>query len=163
MDTWEERIDAVWAASGTLTDDELVEAIDAIAAERGPEDARAEFERGGARDSAGREAEAVVLYRRALERGLDDEHRPQAVIQLASSLRNIGEYDEALALLDAEERAHPDSRYRDAVAVVKSLVLASSGSPARGLSVALLALIPHLPQYHRSMTAYAHEIVDRDT
>lgn len=164
MDTWEERIEAVWtAASGELVGDEVIALIDAIAAERGADDARAEFERAGARDSAGREAEAVELYRRALELGLDDQHRPQAVIQLASSLRNIGEFDQALALLEEEERTHPYSPYHEAVAVVKALVLASSGAPARGLSVALLALIPHLPRYHRSMTAYAYEIADRDT
>ncbi|WP_442922843.1 tetratricopeptide repeat protein [Microbacterium sp. CCH5-D1] len=29
--------------------------------------------------------------------------------------------------------------------------------------MALLALVPHLPRYHRSMTAYAHEIADADT
>ena len=29
--------------------------------------------------------------------------------------------------------------------------------------VALLALVPHLPRYHRSMTAYAREIADADT
>ncbi|MBX4293785.1 tetratricopeptide repeat protein [Mycobacterium tuberculosis] len=31
------------------------------------------------------------------------------------------------------------------------------------MSVALLALVPHLPRYHRSMTAYAREIADADT
>ncbi|MFB7252297.1 tetratricopeptide repeat protein [Microbacterium sp. NPDC056234] len=164
MSTWEERIEAVWAAaSGEVVGAEIIARIDAIAAERGPDDGRAVFERAGARDSAGREAEAVDLYRRALALGLDEEHRPQAVIQLASSLRNVGELDEALALVVAEAQEHPDSPYRDAVAVVHALVLASSGLPARGLSVALLALVPHLPRYHRSMTAYAHEIADHDT
>ncbi|WP_217184273.1 tetratricopeptide repeat protein [Streptomyces sp. AC495_CC817] len=161
---WEERIDAVWAeASGEMVGDEVIARIDAIAAERGPGDARAEFERAGARDSAGREAEAVELYRRALELGLDDEHRPQAVIQLASSLRNLGEYDEALALLHRERELSAGGVYGDAVAVVEALVHASAGRPAKGLSVAILALVPHLPRYHRSMTAYAHDIADADT
>ncbi|HZU93230.1 MAG TPA: tetratricopeptide repeat protein [Microbacterium sp.] len=48
------------------------------------------------------------------------------------------------------------------MAAVHALVLASAGQPARGLSVALLALVPHLPRYHRSMTAYAHDIADAD-
>ena len=46
---------------------------------------------------------------------------------------------------------------------ISALVLASAGRPHEGLSVALLALVPHLPRYHRSMTAYAHEIAQRDT
>jgi tetratricopeptide (TPR) repeat protein len=160
---WDERIDEVWAdATGEEVGDEIIARIDALAAERGADDARAEFERAGARDSAGRPAEAVVLYQRALELGLDEEHRPQAVIQLASSLRNLGEFDQALDVIRAEEELAADGPYRDAVAAVHALVLASAGQPARGLSVALLALVPHLPRYHRSMTAYAHDIADAD-
>ncbi|WP_102192662.1 tetratricopeptide repeat protein [Microbacterium aurantiacum] len=159
MTSWEERIDAVWAdAAGGAVDDEVIERIDALAAERGTDDARAEFERAGARDSAGRPEEAVALYRRALELGLDEEHRPQAVIQLASSLRNLGENEEALALITAEQDNAKDSPYGDAIAAMHALVLASSGRPTEGLSVALLALVPHLPRYHRSMTAYAREL-----
>lgn len=161
---WEERIDAVWAdASGEEVGEETIARIDALAAERGADDARAEFERAGARDSAGLPGDAVPLYKRALELGLDEEHRPQAVIQLASSLRNLGRYDEALEVIRAEEPLSADGPYRDAVAAVHALVLASAGRPAQGLSVALLALVPHLPRYHRSMTAYAHDIADADT
>lgn len=164
MKTWDERIDEVWDdATGEEVGDDTIARIDALAAERGPDDARAEFERGGARDSAGRPAEAVVLYRRALALGLDEEHRPQCVIQMASSLRNLGEYDDALAVIRAEEELSADGPYRDAIACVHALILASAGRPAQGLSVALLALVPHLPRYRRSMTAYAREIADADT
>lgn len=163
MATWDERVAAVWEqAAGQLVDDEVIARIDALASERGEHDARAVFERAGARDSAGRENEAIALYRRALELGLDDEHRPQAVVQLASSLRNVGEYAQALALTEHEQQAHPESPYHEAVAVIQALTLASAGQPARGLSVALLALVPHLPRYHRSMSAYANEIAASD-
>lgn len=91
MSAWDDRVEQVWAeATGDEVGDDTIARIDALAAERGPDDARAEFERAGARDSAGRPAEAVELYRRALALGLDEEHRPQCVIQLASSLRNLG-------------------------------------------------------------------------
>jgi tetratricopeptide (TPR) repeat protein len=164
MKTWDERIDEVWDdATGEEVGDDTIARIDALAAERGPDDGRAEFERAGARDSAGRPAEAVELYRRALALGLDEDHRPQCVIQMASSLRNLGEYDEALAVIRAEEELSADGPYRDAIASVHALILASAGRPAQGLSVALLALVPHLPRYHRSMTAYAREIADADT
>lgn len=163
MKTWDERVDEVWAeASGDEVGDDTIARIDALAAERGVDDARAQFERGGARDSAGRPAEAVELYRHALALGLDEEHRPQCVIQLASSLRNLGEFDDALSVIRVEEELSADGPYRDAVATVHALILASSGRPAQGLSVALLALVPHLPRYHRSMTAYAHEIAELD-
>ena len=163
MNDWQERIDAVWdAAAGGLVDDEVIARIDAIAAERGPDDAEAAFERAGARDSAGRPDEAVPLYRRALEIGLDDDRRAQATIQLASSLRNLGDVHGALELIEAERAAHPESVYRDASAALHALTLASAGEPERGLGVAILALVPHMPRYHRSMTAYAHEIAGDD-
>lgn len=94
---------------------------------------------------------------------MDAEHEPQAIIQLASSLRNIDATDEAVALLEKAHQDAADSPYRDAIAAFYALALASSGAPRHGLSVALLALVPHLPRYHRSVTAYAREIVERDT
>ncbi|MDQ4213021.1 tetratricopeptide repeat protein [Microbacterium sp. ASV81] len=159
MDDWQERIGAVWeAAAGGLVDDEVIARIDALAAERDPGDAEALFERAGARDSAGRPDEAVPLYRLALERGLDDDRRAQATIQLASSLRNLGDVEGALELISAEHAADPDSPYRDAIAAMHALALASAGRPERGLEVAILALVPHMPRYHRSMTAYARAL-----
>lgn len=163
MKSWEDRIAEVWDdAANDLVDDEMIKRIDALAAERGSDDARAEFERAGARDSAGRPRAAIVLYRRALELGLDAEHEPQAVIQLASSLRNVGETSEAIALLETAQQDAADSPYREAIAAFRALALASAGAPHKALSVALLALVPHLPRYHRSLTAYAQEIGDRD-
>lgn len=164
MKTWEERIDDVWdAAANAPVDDDVIARIDTIAAERGAGDARAEFERAGARDSAGRPHEAIALYRRALDLGLDDEHEVQAIIQLASSLRNVGQTGEAIALLERASEDAVDSPYRDAIAAFHALALASSGAPHRALSRALLALVPHLRRYRRSVTAYALEIGERDT
>ncbi|WP_173924204.1 tetratricopeptide repeat protein [Agromyces sp. Marseille-P2726] len=162
-DDWERRIAEVWEeAAGSPVDDELITRIDEIAAERGDSDARAVFERAGARDSAGRPDQAVPLYRRALELGLDDEHRPQAVVQLASSVRNLGDVAEALRLIEHEHRDHPDAPYRDEVAAFLALALVSAGDARRGASIALTALAPHLRRYTRSMTAYAAELVSGD-
>ena len=50
MKTWDERIDEVWDdASGEEVGEETIARIDALAAERGLDDARAQFERAGAR------------------------------------------------------------------------------------------------------------------
>ena len=161
MDTWRERIDAVWnEASGTMVDDELIARIDAIAAERGDDDAEAVFERAGARDSAGRPDEAVPLYERALSLGLDDELRPQAIVQLASSVRNLGDVPRALALLEQELRDHPEAPFRDEVAAFLALALVSSGDARRAASVALLSLAPHLRRYTRSVTNFARDLLD---
>jgi tetratricopeptide (TPR) repeat protein len=157
-DTWDDRISAIWA-DDTLDEDETIDAIDAVAAERPRDDPRALFERAGARDSAGREADAESLYRRALAGGLDDEHRPQAVIQLASTIRNLGKTDEALRILRDEYERDAASPFHDAAAAFYALALSSAGREREALAIALTALAPHLPRYTRSVTGYARELV----
>ena len=110
----------------------MIERIDALAAERDADDARALFERAGARDSAGLEAEAEPLYRRALARGLDDDHRAQAVIQLASTLRNLGRIDEASAA-SRRVRTRAGRTLHDAAAAFYALALVSAATPCRGI------------------------------
>ena len=157
--TWNDRIDAVWQ-DDSLSDDERIERIDALAAERGDADARAMFERAGARDSAGIETEAEPLYRQALDAGLDDEHHTRAVIQLASTLRNLGQTAEALGMLRAEYDRGPSAPLHDAAAAFYALALASDGDPVAAASIALKALAPHLPRYNRSVAAYADDLRD---
>ncbi|KTR95014.1 hypothetical protein NS220_07335 [Microbacterium testaceum] len=159
MDDWQERVDAVWADEA-LAPDDVIERIDALASERPVDDAVALFERAGARDSAGIEDEAEVLYRRALALGLDDERRTQATIQLASTIRNLGKTEESLAMLRTEYEREPRGSLHDAAAAFYALALVSSGEPERAASIALQALAPHLPRYTRSVTGYAREIAD---
>ncbi|KQX08387.1 hypothetical protein ASC59_02560 [Leifsonia sp. Root1293] len=157
-DDWDARIDAVWAAADELGDDAVIQRIDALAAERGGDDARSAFEMAGARDSAGLEADAALLYRRAIALGLDEVHRPQAVIQLASTLRNLGEVEESIRMLETERTEHPESPLDDAAAAFLALALATAGNAERAASVALSALAPHLQLYTRSVRAYAAEL-----
>lgn len=154
---WQSRVDAVWADVG-LTDDERIAAIDALASELPAADARGLFERAGAHDAAGAEAEAEPLYRAALEAGLDEERRPQAVIQLASTLRNLGRSDEAVALLRTEIDREPASPLRDEAAAFLSLALATGGDALGAASVALLTLAPHLRRYRGAVTRYAEDL-----
>lgn len=158
MDSWQERVDTVWA-DDALSDEERIDRIDRLAAERPAGDAIALFERAGARDSAGLEAAAEPLYRAALESGLDDERRTQAVIQLASTIRNLGRVDESLALLRTEYERGAGAPLHDATAAFYALALASNGDAATATSVALKALAPHLTRYTRSVSAYADELV----
>ena len=160
MDDWQNRVDAVWA-DDTLSPEHVIERIDELATERPADDAVALFERAGARDSAGVEDEAEVLYRRALEIGLDDERRTRATIQLASTIRNLGKTEESLAMLEAEYEREPRGPLHDAAAAFYALALVSNGKPERAASIALQALAPHLPLYTRSVTGYAREIADQ--
>ena len=156
MSDWQDRVDAVWAAADDLGDVEVIRRIDALAGERPPGDPLALFERAGARDSAGLEAEAETLYREALERGLDGAERVQAHVQLASTIRNLGRAAEALQLLDAIE---PEAgELRDAVVAFRALALVDLGDARRAASEVLAALAPHLPRYGVSLSAYAREL-----
>jgi len=161
-DDWQTRVDAVWADAANLTDDELVSRIDALAAERDPGDAVALAERGGARDSTGREEEAAELYRAALAAGLDDGRRAQVVIQLASTVRNLGRPEESLELLSTEFAGQPDHPLADAATAFAALALASAGRPTEGLVAVLHALAAHLPRYQRSVNAYADDLLADD-
>ncbi len=154
MDEWQQRVDAVWD-DASLADADRIALIDALATQA-PDEARACFERAGARDSAGDEQGAEPLYRRALDLGLPEAVRAQATIQLASTLRNLGRVGESLELLAQERERGGD--LQDAASAFYALALASAGDPLRAAAIALEALAPHLPRYTRSVTAYAREL-----
>ena len=79
-----------------------------LVAELPPGDPVGPFELASAYDSTGDPARAVDGYRQALDAGLAGPRRRRAVIQLASSLRNLGQVEESVALLTAERDAGSD-------------------------------------------------------
>lgn len=155
---WEARVAAVWNDAGQLTDEAVLDAIDDLVIERGREDAAAIFEAASVRDYLGREAEAETFYRRALEIGLDDARHPQAVIQLASTLRNLGRPDEAVTLLRGWLVRHPDHALADSGRAFLALALLSAGHDREAAIVALRTLAPSLPQYATAVEEYAEAL-----
>ena len=117
----------LWASAGERTEDEVLAAAVALADERPADDPAGLFERASAYDYVGREAEAEPLYRQALAAGLAGARRPRAVIQLASTLRNLGRAAEGAELL----RAEPDfpADLADARAAFLALTLLDAGRP----------------------------------
>lgn len=81
------------------------------------------------------------------------------MIQLASSLRNLDQVAESLALLEAE-REQPSDGLDDAVSGFLALALADSAREREAVSVALAALAPHLPRYQRSLANYARALTE---
>jgi len=158
MDDWQHRVDAVWADAGRRDEDAVVAAIDALVAERPATDAIALFEAAGARDFAGREAEAEPLYREALRAGLPEPQRAQAVIQLASTLRNLGRAAESVALLREEIGAHPEHRLSGAARAFLALALHDTGDSTEALREALHVAASTLPQYGRAVASYADDL-----
>jgi hypothetical protein len=160
---WEQRVARLWDRFPEFEreerEDEFVAAVEALSAELPPEHAAGLFERGCAQDSTGRSDRAVPLYARALDVGLNGLRRRRAVIQMSSSLRNVGQAERAVELLTAERAAGSDD-LDDAVVCTLALALADTGREREGLSLALTALSGHLVRYQRSMGNYARQLVD---
>ncbi|HET9030460.1 MAG TPA: tetratricopeptide repeat protein, partial [Candidatus Aquilonibacter sp.] len=87
---WEDRVARLWESIDAHTDEQFVAEMERLAAELPQDDPRALFERACAKDSTGHSDGAVPLYDRALKAGLEGIRRRRAVIQMASSLRNLG-------------------------------------------------------------------------
>lgn len=157
---WQRRVDELWESFDDHQPQAFLAAIEALARVRPPGDGAAEFERASAFDSTGHEGQAVAHYRRGLAAGLDPVRRRRATIQLASSLRNVGEIDESVALLEAERRRGSDE-LDDAVLGFLALALADAGREHEAVALALTALAPHLPRYQRSLANYARALGDQ--
>ncbi|MFG6504528.1 tetratricopeptide repeat protein [Microbacterium sp. P05] len=156
---WESRVAALWV-DDAVDDQRRIELMSDLAG-AAPHPALGAFELGGALDSGGREAEADVQYTLATAAGLDtvDPARAaQLVVQHASTLRNLGRIEEAIAMLqDAPEHPATGSAPR----VFLALALHSAGRSDAALRVAIEAIEPTLPRYHRSVRAYAEALTER--
>jgi len=154
---WAERLGRLWDELERNDGEQFVEKMRLLVAELPEGDPRRPYEMGSAFDSTGHSDRAVPLYREALALGLDGRLRREAVIQLASSLRNLGRAKESVQLLSAE-RARGSDGLDDAVSAFLALALADCGRERDAVSVALLALTPHLTRYQRSVGNYAREL-----
>ena len=158
---WERRNAALWAAIDAHPEDGFRAAMAGLTSELPPGDPTAAFETAAAWDSTGHSDKAVPLYRAALAADVPGERRRRAVIQLASSLRNMGRPEESVALL-TQERARTSDHLDDAVTVVLALALTDVGRAREAVSLTVGALAPHLPRYQRSMANYARLLVEGD-
>ncbi|GAA4402650.1 hypothetical protein GCM10023168_13410 [Fodinibacter luteus] len=125
-----------------------------------PGDARIAYEYAGTHDSAGHDELAVPLYEEALATGLREPQRHRAQVQLASTLRNLGRLDEAVAVIDDVAARHPESL---GVAAFRALVRHDADTPTHALADLLAAVVasstdPDVVRYRRALTAYAAEL-----
>jgi hypothetical protein len=160
---WDRRMAEARESFGRedLDDAPFLLLVEQLVGELAPDHPVGLFERAGALDAVGHTALAVPLYRRALETGLTGSRRRPAVIQLASSLRVLGEAQESVTLLTAELAAGSDE-LDDAVKTVLALALADVGREREAVAIAVGALSAHLPRYRRSMAEYARLLLEPD-
>ena len=148
---------ALWNTFDDYAPDDFVAHVERLVAELPPENAIGLFERASAHDSTGHADTAVPLYRAALSASLAGRRRREATIQLASSLRNLGQAGEAATLLAAELHASSDD-LDGAVRAFLALALVDLGREREAVGISLTALAKYLPQYNRSLARYASDL-----
>jgi hypothetical protein len=159
---WEARSLALWERLDAMETSAFREEVDALADELDDGDPVAAFERGCAADSTGHPDEAVVLYEAALAAGLGGYRRRRALIQLSSSLRNLGQPERGVVMLEAERAAGTSdaevATLDDALVCTLALCLADAGRAREGVGLMVLQTAPKLPRYQRSMTYYGKDM-----
>ena len=155
---WEVRAADLWQRIDQHTPEEFVTGMDTLCAELPPGSVVGLFERGAAQDSTGRPDLAVPLYQAALDGGLGGLRRRRAVIQMASSLRNLGDAERAAELLSAELH-QPSDELDGAVRAFLALALVELGREREAVAISLLALSHYLPRYNRSLARYAQDLL----
>lgn len=85
-------------------------------------------------DALGNEREAISLYERALDNGLDGSDREAAIIGLGSSYRALGEYPKAIEVLRCGASEHPDNR---ALQVFLAMSLYNTGRHCEAMQLLL--------------------------
>lgn len=161
MNDWEARNAEAWTRIDDLPEGEFLALIEKSAAELPDGSPIGLFERGASLDSTGHSDLAVPLYEQALGLGLTGIRRRRAVIQMSSSLRNLGRSEESVRYLTAEMEAGSDE-LDDAVRGFLALALTDVGREREAVSLALRALAPHLPRYQRSLANYGRLLVEPD-
>ena len=153
---FESQIAALWQLA---EDRARIDAVSSLRASR-PGDPRLVYELAAALDAAGREREAIDLYRNALASGLREPHRHRARIQLASSLRVTGQPDLAHSLLTELSHERPGSV---AIEAFRALAAFDSGRAAEAVADLVDTLLHHAGDedslsYQRALHGYAAQL-----
>ena len=159
MSDWEERVAAFWQSADDSKIEETLAGMKSLVEELDPTNPLGLFEWASVHDFLGLEPEAIPIYKQALHSGLSGLKREKALIQLASSLRNVGKPDEAVALL---ESATFSVETEAAAKAFLALAHVDSGNASKALSIALMELYPAGGLYEKSIKFYATDLIERD-
>jgi tetratricopeptide (TPR) repeat protein len=130
---------------------------------RYPDDPRSHFEYAGVLDFQGREADAVAPYQRAQALGLSGADLPRLYVQLGRTLRNVGQFGEAVRFLAEGRQRFPDHA---AIRAFYALALVSAGRCPEA-AITLLEVMTELSSpidldgYDRALRQYTDELRER--
>ncbi|HEY8601410.1 MAG TPA: tetratricopeptide repeat protein [Thermomicrobiales bacterium] len=139
-------------------DAELQRLRDAV--EAAPADPQAAFLLACAYDGRGFEREAIPHYRRAIENGLAGDDLQMAYINLGSSHRALGEYEQAVAIWRDARSRFPENR---ALATFLAIGLHNLNEHAAAAELLLTQLAetsadPWVARYRRAILFYADKL-----
>lgn len=154
---WNARIDTFWAQADETDPAATLATMRELVNERPAGDPDAKYEWASVHDFLGMEEQAIPLYEAALAAGLSGDRLPQAVIQLGSSLRNVGRAHDAIRVLRSTPRHHLTG---DAGQAFLALALHAAGDADAALRTALTALATSLPMYSGAVTRYANDLTE---
>ncbi|MEO5634217.1 tetratricopeptide repeat protein [Gaiella sp.] len=119
--------------------------------------ARQRFDEACDHDRAGREEEAIPCYLEALELGLGDPWRQQALLGLGSSYRNMLRHADAISVLRKATAEYPDD---DALRVFLTLALWSGGREREAFELLGKVVVDNadLRGYRRAASTYFDHI-----
>lgn len=108
-------------------------------------------------DAMGMETEAVPYYEKAIELGLEGESLRGAYIGLGSTYRCIGEYNKAIATLEAGIKCYPDD---DAMKVFLSIVKYNVQSHEEAMKLLLDVAVKteNVKKYEKAITFYKEHL-----
>lgn len=135
---WESLVETGW----TYKDDRLrlIEYFTEIE-NQNPSSARAKFELANAIDYLDCETEAIPLYEEAIRMGLPTEYNAFALLQLGSSLRNVGRVSEAVEVLAKAEKRFPEY---PSISLFLGLSLYSEGKHIEAFKSVMTAMLRHV-------------------
>lgn len=131
-----------------------------LAADAAPTDPRPAFLLACAYDGRGFEREAIPYYQRAIENGLAGDDLQMAFINLGSSHRALGEYEQAVAAWSDARTRFPGNR---ALATFLALGLHNLGDHTAAAEILLTQLAettadPWITRYRRAILFYADKL-----
>jgi tetratricopeptide (TPR) repeat protein len=155
---WDQRCVELWLQINDLDEVEFGDRHRALLGELQEHSPVVAFEQAALHDSFGRPDLAIPLYEAAIAESVPGERRRRAVIQMASSHRNMGNPERAVELL-SNELTLPEDHLTGAANAFLALALNDVGQPREALAIAIGALAPYLPRYNRSVARFAGEIL----
>jgi len=122
------------------------------------DDPRVIYEYASVLDYLGKEIEAIPLYKRSLEKGLEGVRKDMCLIQLASSLRVVGELKESHTILDEVYRRTKDP----ASLLFLALTLKDLGMENKASCMLASYILGEgkglIPNYERALKQYYRDI-----